>query len=194
MGAMAAALKKEKDAQKQAISPDLPLAHHAPQTASIPRDLLRSPPISPQDGLGAAYAFSSSPELLRYRAAAGPTEARLPPCLPPPPPLPPWTVRSLRPLLRTSERRLGTHWTGEALWKACGGLRSPPPAAPKLRRSHLPPPGSATGGGSTLHLECADFANEKPAAVAAVAYLCAACPDLVPEGGAATDAARADRP
>lgn len=66
MGAMAAALKKEKDAQKQ-------------------------------DGLGAAYAFSSSPELLRYR--------------------------------------------------------------------------SATGGGSTLHLECADFANEKPAAVAAVAYL-----------------------
>ena len=79
MGAMATALKKEQDAQKQAISPDLPLAHHAPQTASIPRDLLRSPPISPQDGLGAAYAFSSSPELLRYRAAAGPTETRLPP-------------------------------------------------------------------------------------------------------------------
>ena len=88
MGAMAAALKKEKDAQKQAISPDLPLAlppdlplaPHAPQTASIiPPDLLRSPPISPQDGLGAAYAFSSSPELLRYRAAAGPTETRPPP-------------------------------------------------------------------------------------------------------------------
>jgi hypothetical protein len=52
---------------------------------------------SVQDGLGAAYAVSSSPELLRYRAS--------------------------------------------------------------------------TMGGATLHLECDDFANERPAATAAVAYL-----------------------
>lgn len=56
------------------------------------------------------------------------------PCLTTPPHQPAWTILGLRPLPRTSERRLGILHT-------YGGLKSPPQADPKLRILHLHPPG-----------------------------------------------------
>ena len=56
-------------------------------------------------------------------------------CLTTPPHLPAWCLLSRRPLRRTPER-------SPSRFEACGGLRSSPQVAPKLRMRHGQPPGS----------------------------------------------------
>ena len=69
-----------------------------------------------------------------------------PPCRTTPPPPPPWTIRRLRPLLRSPERRLSILEVGR-------GLRSPPRAAPRLRILHFQPTFNRAGVEAPLRRE-----------------------------------------